>query len=157
MGQSARFDGLSLVQLHRLAACERRQEECEGSVLTRAEVADILELELTAAGRFVREMCAKGLIACVYRPEKRAKRGECSQYQMSPEWRLMATELRARGVLPDRCAACGCEEIALPLRYREAYWCRHHLMTLGCDRCVRRDEDGRCMRTAKGDGDDGDA
>lgn len=161
MGRGVRYHGMSLAQLCRLTACERKESECEGG-FTRQDVASALEVEVTQAGRFIRDAARAGWMVCVSRPRKRGLKGRCSTYEMSCQWRDVAAELRERGVLPDTCAHPGCSRQALPFRFRSQYWCREHLMAQHCEGCSRRSKDGVCPRAQPqevpdDDGDDRDA
>jgi len=147
MGRGIRYNGMTLGQLCRLTACERKEAECTGGVFTRQDIADALEVEITQAGRFIRDAAANGWMSCVCRPEKRGLKGNCSTYRMTQRWRELAVELREKGVLPDICSHPGCHRQALPIRFRNQYWCREHLMERHCQNCRRCDADGNCPKT----------
>lgn len=147
MGRGVRYHGLTLAQLCRLVACERKERQCAEEVLTRDDVA--AALEVTQVGRFIRDMVHRGWMCVVRRPDARGQR---TTYRMAAAWAEIALELRARGVLPDLCAHPGCGEQALPFRYRERFWCREHLLSVHCDGCKRRDEEGKCPRLYPPDG-----
>lgn len=154
MGRGVRYHDLTLAQLCRLVACERKESECADRILTRDAVAEALEV--TQVGRFIREMIRRGWMCYVHRPATRGRKGQRSTFRMTAAWHGAAVDLRGIGVLPDLCAHPGCGEQALPFRFRGQFWCREHLQGVHCAGCTRRDEDGRCprLRPLEGRGDD---
>jgi len=134
MGGGAKYFGLTVRQISRIAACAREEENCETKNFTRNQVSIALEVEEPQAGRFIRDMESRGLIICVYRPTKRGL-GNRSKYRTSKKWKKISKILEKSGLLPGLCQVKGCKRAALPFRYRERYFCYDHMMSLGCGWC----------------------
>ena len=112
-------------QLCRLAICARVACTLRRAVAI-VDVADALELEITQAGRFLRQMQRLG-----YLERREAPRGavqsRAAYYGVTQRWSRLIRLLRLAGREPGRCCVCGSTD-TVPYPFCEHFFCRDCLM-----------------------------
>lgn len=113
-----KIDKLTRHQLHDLVACYLLEREKQGPFAS-SEAADVLEVEITRAGRFLRTMREYRLVR-VIRSSRRYL------YTLTVDGKRVILHLRRSGGLPGECCVCGSS--ASPYAFRKRYFCRACLM-----------------------------
>lgn len=129
---------LTTLQICRMVACWRLEQQTNAPFIA-DDVAGIIDVERTMAGRFLREMEHAGMIRRVNGSTRHI------HYRVTCDWVAIAVLMKARGEFPGACQYCG-ERDALPLRFAGAYLCRECMMK------VSRDDLARKRRVAAGGG-----
>jgi hypothetical protein len=148
MGRGVQYFGLTLQKICRLALCQKSETDHSERIIERDDVIDVLEIEEAQASRFIREMTRRGLMVCIYKPKRREGQGQKSKYKLTRKWQRIAYILDKNGILPGTCQAECCEERAEPVRFRLKFFCKYHLMNIGCAFCPRERTD-KCARCAE--------
>lgn len=112
------IDKLTRHQLHDLVACYLL-ERGKQAPFSSSEAADVLEVEITRAGRFLR-------LLREYRLVRAIKDRRQYLYQLTVDGRRAIIRLRRGGRLPGVCCVCG--GAASPYAFRQRYFCRSCLM-----------------------------
>lgn len=118
-------DDLTLHQLCRMVACWRIEAD-HGIPWTVDEAAEACDVERTQAGRFIRAMQRRGLLALV------RGQGRAYRYEVTIAWMAIAERLQAENRLPGRCCVCGDRSVSFPFLRR--WFCADCLMIVTCGR-----------------------